>query len=60
MRQKAGALAILQLFHAGNKAVPELIPDGELVSASALAAPAGPLIAGNKPAGRWVMTKFLV
>jgi 2,4-dienoyl-CoA reductase (NADPH2) len=35
MRQKAGALAILQLFHAGNKAVPELIPDGELVSASA-------------------------
>jgi 2,4-dienoyl-CoA reductase-like NADH-dependent reductase (Old Yellow Enzyme family) len=60
MRQKAGALAILQLFHAGNKAVPELIPDGELVSASAWPLRLALLIAGNKPAGRWVMTKFLV
>lgn len=27
--KSGGALAILQLFHAGNKAVPELIPGGE-------------------------------
>ncbi len=46
--KSGGALAILQLFHAGNKAVPELIPDGELVSASALAAPAGPFNRGEQ------------
>ncbi|WP_440491038.1 NADH-dependent flavin oxidoreductase [Serratia nevei] len=49
--KSGGAPAILQLFHAGNKAVPALIPDGELVSASALAAPAGPFNDGKK-AGR--------
>lgn len=31
-----GAPAILQIFHAGNKALTHLIPDGELVSASAI------------------------
>lgn len=46
--KSGGALAILQLFHAGNKAVPELIPGGELVSASALAAPAGPFNSGEQ------------
>lgn len=46
--KSGGALAILQLFHAGNKAVPELIPGGELVSASALAAPAGPFNRGEQ------------
>lgn len=50
--KSGGAPAILQLFHAGNKAVPALIPDGELVSASALAAPAGPFNDGKKPAAR--------
>lgn len=46
--KSGGALAILQLFHAGNKAVPELIPGGELVSASALAAPTGPFNRGEQ------------
>ncbi|BEM88132.1 NADH-dependent flavin oxidoreductase [Serratia marcescens] len=49
--KSGGAPAILQLFHAGNKAVPALIPDGDLVGASALAAPAGPFNDGKK-AGR--------
>lgn len=46
--KSGGALAILQLFHAGNKAVPELIPGGEIVSASALAAQAGPFNRGEQ------------
>ncbi len=37
-----GAVAVLQLFHAGNKATPELIPDGDVVSASAVEIEAGP------------------
>ena len=37
-----GALAVLQIFHAGNKAVVDAIPDGELVSASAVNALGGP------------------
>lgn len=32
--KSGGAPAILQMFHAGNKAVPDLIPDGQVVSAS--------------------------
>ncbi|HAT1614118.1 TPA: NADH-dependent flavin oxidoreductase [Raoultella ornithinolytica] len=46
--KSGGALVILQLFHAGNKAVPELITGGEIVSASALAAPAGPFNRGEQ------------
>jgi 2,4-dienoyl-CoA reductase-like NADH-dependent reductase (Old Yellow Enzyme family) len=34
--KSGGAPAILQIFHAGNKAVPELIPNGDVVSASAV------------------------
>ncbi|TDO82800.1 2,4-dienoyl-CoA reductase-like NADH-dependent reductase (Old Yellow Enzyme family) [Flavobacterium chryseum] len=34
--KSGGAPAILQMFHAGNKAIPGLIPDGEVVSASAV------------------------
>lgn len=41
------APAVLQLFHAGNKAVPSLIPHGDLVSASAVAAPKGPFNDGK-------------
>lgn len=40
--KSGGALSILQVFHAGNKAVPQLIPNGRVVSASALEVPAGP------------------
>lgn len=45
--KSGGAPAILQIFHAGNKAVPSLVPNGDLVSASHLAAPAGPFNDGQ-------------
>ncbi|WHR53859.1 NADH-dependent flavin oxidoreductase [Vibrio furnissii] len=45
--KSGGAVAVLQLFHAGNKAVHDLIPNGELVSASAMAAPKGPFNDGK-------------
>ncbi|MCY7978937.1 NADH-dependent flavin oxidoreductase [Bacillus inaquosorum] len=35
--KSGGAPAILQIFHGGNKALPDLTPDGEVVSSSALA-----------------------
>ncbi|GAB7213172.1 hypothetical protein OS31_46850 [Dickeya oryzae] len=42
-RLKAGgAPAILQIFHAGNKALPHLVPNGRVVSASALRVPPSP------------------
>lgn len=34
--KSAGALAVLQVFHAGNKATPEIIPEGVALSASAV------------------------
>ena len=40
--KSGGAPAILQIFHAGNKAVPQLVPDGRVVSSSALKVPPGP------------------
>lgn len=46
--KSGGAPAILQIFHAGNKAVTSLIPDGDLVSASAVAAPKGPFNDGKQ------------
>lgn len=45
--KSGGGLAILQLFHAGNKAVPDLIPNRDLVSASAMTAPKGPFNDGQ-------------
>lgn len=45
--KSGGAPAVLQIFHAGNKAVPSLIPEGELVSASAMVAPKGPFNSGE-------------
>lgn len=45
--KSGGAPAVLQIFHAGNKAVPSLVPNGELVSASSLAAPKGPFNDGK-------------
>ena len=41
--QSGGAPAILQIFHAGIKAIPHLTPQAEVVSASDLAITAGPL-----------------
>ncbi|MBP2486216.1 2,4-dienoyl-CoA reductase-like NADH-dependent reductase (Old Yellow Enzyme family) [Rhizobium leguminosarum] len=48
--KSGGAPAILQIFHAGNKAVPELVPGGEIVSASAVKAAAGAFNNGNMTA----------
>lgn len=40
--KSGGAPAILQIFHAGNKALPHLVPDNRVVSASALKVPPSP------------------
>jgi 2,4-dienoyl-CoA reductase-like NADH-dependent reductase (Old Yellow Enzyme family) len=48
--KSGGAPAILQIFHAGNKAVPELVPDGDLVSASAGSAGASSFAKGQSQA----------
>jgi 2,4-dienoyl-CoA reductase-like NADH-dependent reductase (Old Yellow Enzyme family) len=47
--KSGGAPALLQLFHAGNKAVPALVPDGEVVSASAVPTEAGPFAPALTP-----------
>lgn len=44
--KSGGAPAILQIFHAGNKAIPDLIPNGEVVSASAVSS--GPVLLSDK------------
>ncbi len=44
--KSGGAPAILQLFHAGNKAIPTLIPNGEVVSASSVSS--GPILLSSK------------
>ncbi|WP_426474611.1 NADH-dependent flavin oxidoreductase [Chryseobacterium balustinum] len=44
--KSGGAPAILQMFHAGNKAIPGLIPNGEVVSASAVSS--GPILLSDK------------
>jgi 2,4-dienoyl-CoA reductase-like NADH-dependent reductase (Old Yellow Enzyme family) len=45
--KSGGASAILQIFHAGNKAVAELIPHGEVVSASAVEVGPLPFVKGE-------------
>lgn len=44
--KSGGAPAILQMFHAGNKAIPGLIPDGKVVSASTVSS--GPIVLFEK------------
>lgn len=44
--KSGGAPAILQMFHAGNKAIPGLIPSGEVVSASTVSS--GPIVLFEK------------
>ncbi|NPE50330.1 NADH-dependent flavin oxidoreductase [Dickeya dadantii] len=39
--KSGGAPAILQIFHAGSKAVPELVPNGRIVAPSTMEVPAG-------------------
>ncbi|RXT06564.1 NADH-dependent flavin oxidoreductase [Ammoniphilus sp. CFH 90114] len=40
--KEQGALAVLQIFHGGRSCPPELVPNGDTVSASAVAAEGGP------------------
>lgn len=40
--KSGGAPAVLQIFHGGNKAVPELVPGADVVSASAVPLSPGP------------------
>lgn len=47
--KSGGAVALLQIFHAGNKAVPALIPGGVVVSASAVPTEATPFSASVTP-----------
>lgn len=47
--KSGGAPAVLQIFHAGNKAVPELVPGGDVVSASAVTTEAGPFAPALTP-----------
>jgi 2,4-dienoyl-CoA reductase-like NADH-dependent reductase (Old Yellow Enzyme family) len=44
--KNGGAPAILQIFHAGNKSISSLIPDGNVVSASAVSS--GPILLSDK------------
>jgi 2,4-dienoyl-CoA reductase-like NADH-dependent reductase (Old Yellow Enzyme family) len=45
--KNGGASAVLQIFHAGNKAEPDLVPDREVVSSSAVPMAAGPFNPGG-------------
>jgi 2,4-dienoyl-CoA reductase-like NADH-dependent reductase (Old Yellow Enzyme family) len=45
--KSGGASAILQIFHAGNKAEPDLVPDRDVVSSSAIPMAAGPFNPGG-------------
>ncbi|MBY5822004.1 NADH:flavin oxidoreductase [Rhizobium leguminosarum bv. viciae] len=45
--KSGGAPALLQIFHAGNKAEPDLVPDRDVVSASAVPLAAGPFNPGE-------------
>ena len=47
--KSGGAPAILQIFHAGNKALPNLIPGGDVVSASAAPTEASPFCPAVSP-----------
>jgi 2,4-dienoyl-CoA reductase-like NADH-dependent reductase (Old Yellow Enzyme family) len=48
--RSGGAKAILQIFHAGNRALPELTANGEIVSASALTGEPSPFAPCDVPA----------
>jgi 2,4-dienoyl-CoA reductase-like NADH-dependent reductase (Old Yellow Enzyme family) len=39
--KEQGAKAVLQIFHGGRECPPELVPDGDIVSASAVASERG-------------------
>jgi 2,4-dienoyl-CoA reductase-like NADH-dependent reductase (Old Yellow Enzyme family) len=48
--KSGGARAVLQIFHAGNRALPELVPGGDIVSASALTGEPSPFASCEIPA----------
>lgn len=47
--KSGGALAVLQIFHAGNKALPSLTPDDEVISASDVPTDASPFAPSITP-----------
>lgn len=47
--KSGGAPAVLQIFHAGNKALPDLVPEGAIVSASAVTTEATPFAPAVTP-----------
>lgn len=47
--KSGGAPAVLQIFHAGNKALPDLVPEGAVVSASAVTTEATPFAPAVTP-----------
>jgi 2,4-dienoyl-CoA reductase (NADPH2) len=47
--KSGGAPALLQLFHAGNKALPHLIENGDVVSASAIPTASTPFMGSQTP-----------
>jgi 2,4-dienoyl-CoA reductase-like NADH-dependent reductase (Old Yellow Enzyme family) len=48
--KSGGATAILQIFHAGSRALPELTPGGEIVSSSAMCGEPSPFAPCDVPA----------
>lgn len=48
--KSGGARAVLQIFHAGNRAAPDLVPNGDIVSASALTGEVSPFASCEIPA----------
>ncbi|MEN5364447.1 NADH-dependent flavin oxidoreductase [Brevundimonas intermedia] len=57
--KSGGAKAIMQIFHAGNRALPELTPGGEIVSASALTGEPSPFAPCDIPARALTETEIL-
>jgi len=57
--KSGGARAVLQIFHAGNRALPELVPGGDIVSASALTGEPSPFANCEIPARALTHTEIL-
>lgn len=47
--KSGGAPAILQIYHAGNKALPDLVPEGDVVSASDVAIGSSAFVENTNP-----------
>ena len=56
--KSGGAPAILQIFHAGNKAIPELVPNNDVISASASSVKSGDFMKRVVQSREMTETKF--